>query len=212
MTARRRSHDVDHRISLPWRGDGLVRPPRVRATTIIGVKRGDLIAIAGDGQVTVGDVVMKHRASKVRRMYRDEVVAGFAGAVADAFTLFDKLEQHLERHQGQLLRAAVALSREWRLDKYLRHLDAMLVVANPSQLLLLSGDGEVIEPDDDIAAIGSGGPYAHAAARALLQTTDLDAAEVARRSLEIAASLCIYTNAHITVETLQVAPAAVEAP
>lgn len=182
----------------------------VHATTIIGVKRGPLVAVAGDGQVTVGDVVMKHRASKVRRMYRDEVVAGFAGAVADAFTLFDKLEQHLERHQGNLLRAAVALSREWRTDKYLRHLDAMLVVANSSQLLLLSGEGEVIEPDDDIAAIGSGGPFAHAAARALLQTTELDAVEVARRSLEIAASLCIYTNTHITVETLSVVPAAVD--
>ena len=178
-----------------------------RATTIIGVKRDRQVAIAGDGQVTVGDVVMKHRASKVRRMYRDEVITGFAGAVADAFTLFDKFEQHLERHQGHLLRASVGLSKEWRVDKYLRRLDAMLVVANADQLLLLSGDGEIIEPDDDIAAIGSGGPYAHAAARALVQNTGLDAGEIARRSLEIAASLCIYTNDHITVETLEVAPA-----
>ena len=184
---------------------------RPHATTIIGVKRGGQVAIAGDGQVTVGEVVMKHRAAKVRRMYRDEVITGFAGAVADAFTLFDKFEQHLERHQGHLLRASVGLSKEWRTDKYLRRLDAMLVVANRQQLLLLSGDGEIIEPDDDIAAIGSGGPYAHAAARALVQSTDLSAGEIARRSLEIAASLCIYTNDYVTVETLEVAPAVVEA-
>lgn len=160
------------------------------------------MAIAGDGQVTVGDVVMKHRAGKVRRLFHDEIIVGFAGAVADAFTLFDKFEQQLEKHQGNLLRAAVGLSREWRTDRYLRHLEAMLLVANSSQLLLLSGDGEIIEPDDDVAAIGSGGPYAHAAARALVQSTELTAPEVARRALEIAASLCIYTNDHITVQTL----------
>jgi ATP-dependent HslUV protease subunit HslV len=176
---------------------------RIRATTILAVKRDGRIAVAGDGQVTVGDVVMKHSATKVRRLYRDEVVVGFAGAVADAFTLFDKFEQHLEKHQGNLLRAAVELGKEWRTDKYLRHLDAMLVVAGPQQLLLLSGEGEIIEPDDDIAAIGSGGPYAHAAAKALLQDTQLTAEEVARRALEIAATLCIYTNDHITVETVE---------
>ena len=180
---------------------------RTRATTIVAVKRDGRIAIAGDGQVTVGDVVMKHRAAKVRRIFRDEIVVGFAGAVADAFTLFDKFEQHLEKHQGNLLRASVALSKEWRTDKYLRHLDAMLVVANGEQLLLLSGDGEVIEPDDDVAAIGSGGPYAQAAAKALLQATDLPADVVARRALEIAASLCIYTNDHITVQTVDQQPA-----
>lgn len=179
---------------------------RPHATTIVAIKRDGQVAVAGDGQVTVGDVVMKHRASKVRRLYRNEVICGFAGAVSDAFTLFDKFEQQLDKHQGNLLRAAVALSKEWRTDKYLRHLEAMLIVANTAQLLLLSGDGEIIEPDDDIAAIGSGGPFAHAAARALRDHTALDAAEVARRSLEIAASLCIYTNDFITVETLEPAP------
>jgi ATP-dependent HslUV protease, peptidase subunit HslV len=185
---------------------------RAHATTIVAVKRGAEIAVAGDGQVTVGDVVMKQRASKVRRLYHDRVVCGFAGAVADALTLFDKFEQHLEKHQGNLLRAAVGLSKEWRVDKYLRHLEAMLIVASSDRLLLLSGDGEVIEPDenDGVAAIGSGGPYAHAAARALLDNTELSAPEIARRSLEIAARLCIYTNANITVETLSVDAAAAE--
>jgi ATP-dependent HslUV protease subunit HslV len=184
---------------------------RAHATTIVAVKRGAEIAVAGDGQVTVGDVVMKQSASKVRRLYHDRVVCGFAGAVADALTLFDKFEQHLEKHQGNLLRAAVGLSKEWRVDKYLRHLEAMLIVASSDRLLVLSGDGEVIEPDenDGVAAIGSGGPYAHAAARALLDNTELSAPEIARRSLEIAARLCIYTNDNITVETLSVdAPAA----
>ena len=173
------------------------------ATTILAVRRNDAIAVAGDGQVTVGDVIMKHRARKVRRLYHDQVVVGFAGSVADAFTLFDKFERQLEQHQGNLLRAAVELSKEWRTDRYLRHLDAMLVVAGQSQLLLLSGDGDVIEPDDGIGAIGSGGPYAHAAARALALHTDLSAAEIARRALEIAASLCIYTNDEISVESLE---------
>jgi ATP-dependent HslUV protease subunit HslV len=177
----------------------------IHATTIVAVKRGGEVAIAGDGQVTVGDVVMKHRAVKVRRLFNDRVVVGFAGAVADALTLFDKFEQHLEKHQGNLLRAAVGLSKEWRTDKYLRHLEAMLIAADQERLLLLSGDGEIIEPDDDITAIGSGGPYAHAAARALVENTDLPAAEVARRALEIAARLCIYTNDQISVETLATA-------
>jgi ATP-dependent HslUV protease subunit HslV len=176
--------------------------PRPHATTIVGVRRQGTVAIAGDGQVTVGDVVMKHRAAKVRRLHRDTVLAGFAGAVADALTLFDKFEQHLDRHQGQLLRASVGLAKEWRTDRYLRRLEAMLIVADREQLLLLSGDGEIIEPDDDLAAIGSGGPFAQAAAKALLENTDLDAAEVARRALGIAASLCIYTNDEIMVETL----------
>jgi ATP-dependent HslUV protease subunit HslV len=179
---------------------------RMRATTIVAVKRDGRVAVAGDGQVTVGDVVMKHSATKVRRLFRDQVVVGFAGAVADAFTLFDKFEQHLEKHQGNLLRASVELSKEWRTDKYLRHLDAMLIVANAEQLLLLSGEGEVIEPDDDVTAIGSGGPYAHAAAKALLQNTALSAEDVARRALEIAATLCIYTNDHISVQIVEGAP------
>lgn len=177
---------------------------RAHATTIVAVKRDGAIAVAGDGQVTVGDVIMKRSASKVRRMFHDQVVCGFAGAVSDALTLFDKFEQHLEKHQGNLLRAAVGMSKEWRTDKYLRHLEANLIVAGGGRLLLLSGDGEVIEPDesDGVAAIGSGGPYAHAAARALLDNTELNAEEIARRSLEIAARLCIYTNDSITVETL----------
>lgn len=180
---------------------------RAHATTIVAVKRGDRVAVAGDGQVTVGDVVMKQRASKVRRLYHDQVVCGFAGAVADALTLFDKFEQHLEKHQGNLLRAAVGLSKEWRTDRYLRRLEANLIAATADRILLLSGDGEVIEPDenDGVAAIGSGGPYAHAAARALLENTDLNATDIARRSLEIAARLCIYTNDSITVETLDAA-------
>ncbi|MBJ7595610.1 MAG: ATP-dependent protease subunit HslV [Candidatus Dormibacteraeota bacterium] len=172
------------------------------ATTIVAVKRGGQVAIAGDGQVTVGDVVMKHRAVKVRRLFNERVVVGFAGTVADAFTLFDKFEQHLERHQGNLLRAAVGLSKEWRTDKYLRHLEAMLIAADEEHLLLLSGDGEIIEPDENITAIGSGGPFAHAAARALMENTELGATEVARKALEIAAQLCIYTNDNISVETL----------
>jgi ATP-dependent HslUV protease, peptidase subunit HslV len=174
----------------------------VHATTIVAVKRDGQVAVAGDGQVTVGDVVMKQHAVKVRRLFNERVIVGFAGTVADAFTLFDKFEQHLEKHQGNLLRAAVGLSKEWRTDKYLRHLDAMLIAADHERLLLLSGDGEIIEPDEDITAIGSGGPFAHAAARALIQNTDLPATEVARKALEIAAHLCIYTNDHISVETL----------
>ena len=174
----------------------------IHATTIVAVKRGGEVAIAGDGQVTVGDVVMKHRAVKVRRLFNDRVVVGFAGSVADAFTLFDKFEQHLEKHQGNLLRAAVGLAKEWRTDKFLRHLEAMLIAADDERLLLLSGEGEIIEPDEDITAIGSGGPFAHAAARALVENTDLPAAEVARKALEIAARLCIYTNDSISVETL----------
>jgi ATP-dependent HslUV protease subunit HslV len=174
----------------------------IHSTTIVAVKRDGAVAIAGDGQVTVGDVVMKHRAVKVRRLFNDRVVVGFAGSVADAFTLFDKFEQHLEKHQGNLLRAAVGLAKEWRTDKFLRHLEAMLIAADDERLLLLSGEGEIIEPDEDITAIGSGGPFAHAAARALVENTDLPAAEVARKALEIAARLCIYTNDSISVETL----------
>ena len=178
----------------------------LHATTIVAVKRGGEVAIAGDGQVTVGDVVMKHRAVKVRRLFNERVVVGFAGSVADAFTLFDKFEQHLEKHQGNLLRAAVGLAKEWRTDKFLRHLEAMLIAADDERLLLLSGEGEIIEPDDDITAIGSGGPFAHAAARALVENTDLSAPDVARKALEIAARLCIYTNDRISVETLATRP------
>jgi ATP-dependent HslUV protease subunit HslV len=184
------------------RGEGGRQVSGIHSTTIVAVKRDGAVAIAGDGQVTVGDVVMKHRAVQVRRLFNDRVVVGFAGSVADAFTLFDKFEQHLEKHQGNLLRAAVGLAKEWRTDKFLRHLEAMLIAADEERLLLLSGEGEIIEPDEDITAIGSGGPFAHAAARALVENTDLPAAEVARKALEIAARLCIYTNDSISVETL----------
>lgn len=183
-------------------------PQRPHATTILAVKRGGRIAIGGDGQVTVGDIVMKHSASKVRRIFKDQIVVGFAGAVADAFTLFDKFEAQLEKHQGNLLRASVGLAKEWRTDKFLRRLDAMLVAASDRQILLLSGEGEIIEPDDDVTAIGSGGPYAQSAAKALLENTDLGAEEIVRRSLAIAASLCIYTNDQISVEVLGDEPAA----
>ncbi|MHB8718066.1 MAG: ATP-dependent protease subunit HslV [Candidatus Dormibacteria bacterium] len=179
----------------------------IHATTIVAVKRDGWVAIAGDGQVTVGDVVMKARAVKVRRLFHERVIVGFAGSVADAFTLFDKFEAQLEKHQGNLLRSAVGLSKEWRTDKFLRHLEAMLVAADGEHLLLLSGEGEIIEPDDDITAIGSGGPYAHAAARALFENTDLGAEEIARRALEIAARLCIYTNSEVSVQTLALAGA-----
>jgi ATP-dependent HslUV protease subunit HslV len=184
------------------------------ATTVVAVQRGGTVAVAGDGQVTVGDIVMKARASKVRRLFHGQVVCGFAGAVADALTLFDKFEQHLDKHQGNLIRAAIGLSKEWRTDKYLRRLEAMLIVADANRILLLSGDGEVIEPDDGdgVVAIGSGGPYAHAAAAALLQSTDLGAEDIARRALLIAARLCIYTNDNITVETLELAAPAPAAP
>ena len=181
------------------------RMTSAHATAVVAVQRNGRVAIAGDGQVTVGDIVMKQRASKVRRLHHGQVVCGFAGAVADALTLFDKFEQHLDKHQGNLVRAAIGLSKEWRTDKYLRRLEAMLIVADANRILLLSGDGEVIEPDEDVVAIGSGGPYAHAAAAALLESTDLDAEQIARRALTIAARLCIYTNENITVETLDTA-------
>lgn len=173
-------------------------------TTIIAVYRDGRGAMAGDGQVTFSSsVIMKHKAKKVRRIYQGKVIAGFAGSVADAFTLFDKFEGHLEKHHGNLRRAAVELAKEWRTDRMLRKLEALLLVLNKDGLLVLSGTGEVIEPDDGIAAIGSGGSYALAAGRALLQNTTLSEAEIVRASLEIAADICVYTNREITVEDLQ---------
>ncbi|GIW06626.1 MAG: ATP-dependent protease subunit HslV [Dehalococcoidia bacterium] len=171
-------------------------------TTILAVRRDGRVALAGDGQVTVGDTVMKARARKVRRLHHDSVLVGFAGSVADALTLFDKFEGQLEKHHGNLRRAAVELTKDWRTDRILRRLEAQLVTADRETLLLLSGDGEVIEPDDDVLAIGSGGAYALAAARALLEHSDLDAPTIAQRGLEIAADLCIYTNREIAVLTL----------
>lgn len=173
------------------------------ATTIVAVKKGEHVAIAGDGQVTFGQAtVMKHKARKVRRLYNGKVIAGFAGSVADAFTLFDKFEQKLEAYHGNLQRAAVELAKEWRTDKMLRNLEALLLVADTQNLLILSGSGEVIEPDDGIAAIGSGGNYALAAARALANHSDLTTSEIVREAMLIAASICVYTNEQITVEEL----------
>jgi ATP-dependent HslUV protease, peptidase subunit HslV len=175
----------------------------MHATTILAVRRGSDVAMAGDGQVTVGDVVMKHSARKIRRLMNGQVLAGFAGSTADALTLFDKFEHMLERYQGNLRRAAVELTKEWRTDKFLRRLEAMLLVASRDELLVLTGDGDVIEPDDGVAAIGSGGTYAQAAARALTQYTDLTATEIARAAMQIAASMCIYTNDRVLLFTLE---------
>jgi ATP-dependent HslUV protease subunit HslV len=170
-------------------------------TTILGVKKDGKIALSGDGQVTFGGTtIMKHNAKKVRRLYDNRVVAGFAGSVADAFTLFEKFEGKLKEYRGNLQRAAVELAKEWRMDRVLRKLEAMLLVADQESLLVISGNGEIIEPDDGVAAIGSGGPYALAAAKALVKNTNLDAATIARQGLEIAASICIYTNDNIIVE------------
>lgn len=173
----------------------------IRGTTIIGVKKGDIVAVAGDGQVTLGqNVIMKHGAKKVRKIYHDKVIAGFAGSVADAFTLFDRFEKKLEEHSGNLTRAAVDLAKTWRMDRMLRNLEAMLIVADKTNLLIISGTGEVIEPDDGIAAIGSGGSYALAAARALSKHTQLSPGEIALSAMEIAASICVYTNTNINIE------------
>lgn len=172
------------------------------ATTILCVRRGDDVAMAGDGQVTVGNTVMKHGATKVRRLYNDRIISGFAGSAADAFALFSRFEAKLEEFHGNMDRAVVELARDWRLDKYLRQLQAMLIVANKERSYLLSGTGDLIQPDDGLLAIGSGGAFALAAARALINHTDMNAADIARESLRIASSICIYTNDNITVESL----------
>lgn len=174
----------------------------VRGTTVVAVRKGDQVAIAGDGQITTGDVVLKHGAKKVRTLYHDQVIAGFAGSVADALTLFERFEVELEKYGGQLRRSAIELAKEWRTDRVLRRLEAWLVVADPKEMLVLSGEGDVIEPDEDVVAIGSGGGYALAAAKALLQHSNLSAEGIARTSMEIAANICIYTNDKITVISL----------
>lgn len=172
-------------------------------TTIVAMREGSKVAIAGDGQVTFGNnIIMKHGAKKVRKLYHGQVVAGFAGSVADAITLFDKFETKLEEYRGNLQRAAVGLAKEWRMDKMLRRLEALLVVANKDTLLVVSGSGEVIEPDDNITAIGSGGPYALAAARALAAHSHLEPRQIVEEALKIAADICVYTNRHITVEEI----------
>jgi ATP-dependent HslUV protease subunit HslV len=175
----------------------------VRSTTILGVRRNGTIAMAGDGQVTVGDVVLKHGARKIRTLYDGAVIAGFAGAVADALTLFSKFETQLKTSDGNLRKASVELAKEWRTDRYLRRLEAQLIVGDGESLLVLSGEGDVIEPDDGIAAIGSGAPYATAAAKALLAHTDLHAREIVESAMGIAAELCIFTNDRFTIDSVE---------
>ncbi len=172
------------------------------ATTIVCVRRGNDVALGGDGQVTLGNIVIKGTARKIRRLYHDKVLAGFAGATADAFTLQERFEAKLEKHQGHLMRAAVELTRDWRTDRVLRRLEAMLIVADHEHTLILTGNGDVLEPEHGIAAIGSGGAYAQSAARALLDATEFTPAEIVKKSLEIAGELCIYTNQNHIVETL----------
>ena len=172
-------------------------------TTILSVRRGSSVALGGDGQVTLGNIIVKAGARKVRRLFHDNILAGFAGGTADAFTLFERFEAKLEKHQGNLLRSAVELAKDWRTDKMLRNLEALLVVADAGQTFLISGSGDVIDPDEPIAAIGSGGSYATAAARALLENTNLSAREIAEKSMKIAGEICIYTNDRITIEELK---------
>ena len=172
-------------------------------TTILSVRRGLQVAMGGDGQVTLGNVVIKASARKVRRIYQDRILAGFAGGTADAFTLFERFEAKLDKHQGNLLRSAVELAKDWRSDRALRRLEAMLAVADRDNSLIITGNGDVLEPEHGILSIGSGGAYAHSAARALIENTALEPAEVIRKSLEIAGDLCIYTNHNVTIEALE---------
>ena len=174
-----------------------------RGTTVLSVRREGGVAMAGDGQVSLGNTVMKGNARKVRTLYNDKVLAGFAGGTADAFTLFERFEGQLQKHSGQLTRSAVELAKEWRTDRALRRLEALLCVADAEVSLIISGNGDVIEPEEGLMAIGSGGPYAQAAARALLENTELTADEVARKGLEIAADICVYTNRNIVLESLR---------
>ncbi|HXF46373.1 MAG TPA: ATP-dependent protease subunit HslV [Burkholderiaceae bacterium] len=172
-------------------------------TTIVAVRRGARVAMGGDGQVTLGNIVVKQSARKVRRLYHDRILAGFAGATADAFTLFERFEAKLEKHQGNLLRSAVELAKDWRTDRILRRLEAMLAVADRETSLIVTGNGDVLEPEYGLIAIGSGGPYAQAAARALLENTELAPAEVVKKALTIAGDLCIYTNQSHTIEAIE---------
>jgi len=174
----------------------------VNSTTILSVRKDNKVAIGGDGQVSLGNTILKHNAKKVRRMYKDQIVAGFAGSVADAFSLFTRLEAKLEEYSGQLPRAAVELAKEWRTDKALRRLEALLAVSDKEHSFIISGTGDVIEPEDGIIGVGSGGPYALAAARALLAYTNMDAREIVETSLKIAASICVFTNENIIIEVV----------
>jgi len=174
----------------------------IRSTTILSIRRGGHVAMGGDGQVTLNTTVMKQNAKKIRKIFNNTILTGFAGATADAFTLFDKFEAKLEQYHGNLTRAAVELAKDWRTDRILRRLEALLAVADQDHSLILSGNGDVIEPEDGVLAIGSGGPYAQAAARALMAHSTLDARMIVEKSMEIAADICIYTNREITIETL----------
>ena len=173
-----------------------------RGTTILSVRRNNCVVIGGDGQVSLGNTIMKGNARKVRRLYKDQVIAGFAGGTADAFTLFERFEAKLEAHNGQLVRAAVELAKDWRTDRMLRRLEALLAVADKEASLIITGNGDVIQPEDDLIAIGSGGPYAQSAARALLENTDLDAKTIVEKGLGIAADICVYTNSNFVIEEL----------
>lgn len=174
----------------------------VRSTTVLSVRRDGRVVLAGDGQVTLGESVIKHTARKIRRLYQDKILAGFAGSTADAFSLFSRFEAKLEQYHGNIGRAAVELAKDWRTDKYLRHLEALLLVCDKEQTFLLSGQGDVIEPDGGIAAIGSGGPFAHSAAQALADHTQLSARQIAEEAMKIAGKMCIYTNENVTFEEL----------
>ena len=173
-----------------------------RGTTILCVRRDGKVAIAGDGQVTMGNTVLKHNAKKVRTMYDNKIIAGFSGATADAFTLFERFEAKIESYRGNIKRAAVELAKDWRTDKILRRLEALLIIADKEHTFIISGTGDVIEPEDGVAAIGSGGPYAQAAAKALFENTNLPAREIVEKSMKIASNICIYTNENITIEEL----------
>jgi len=175
---------------------------KIRSTTILSVRRNGKVVVGGDGQVSMGNTVMKGNARKVRRLYRDEVLAGFAGATADAFTLFERFEAKLEKHTGHLTRSAVELAKDWRTDRMLRKLEALLVVANHDASLIISGTGDVIEPENGLMAIGSGGPYAQAAATALLENTELSARDIVEKGLNIAGDICVYTNRNLVIEEL----------
>jgi len=172
-------------------------------TTIVSVRRGGKVALGGDGQVTLGSIVIKQGARKVRRLYQDRILAGFAGATADAFTLFERFEAKLDKHQGNLVRSAVELAKDWRTDRILRRLEAMLAVADREASLIITGNGDVLEPEGGLISIGSGGPYAHAAAKALLDNTEMQPAEIVKRALTIAGDICIYTNQSHTIESLE---------
>ena len=174
----------------------------VRSTTVLCVRRNGKVVMAGDGQVTLGEAVIKHTAKKIRRLYQDKILAGFAGSTADAFSLFSRFEAKLEQYHGNVGRAAVELAKDWRTDKFLRHLEALLLVSDKDQTFLLSGQGDVIEPDGGIAAIGSGGPYAQSAAQALAAHTELSARQIAEEAMKIAGQMCIYTNDRVTIEEL----------